>query len=284
MTHVLLRWTVPIALLIATIGGTTGAVTAQDVRMQSLPIQVLDCETNPRQQGDPVGVAPKNPEQHGCTPADGVAVTLHSAEYDWHARCDTDARGECEIRGPAGPDIVLTGAVYLATVTPGLAPVEPIFETIIYTEFAAAFLVNLPIEGDGEIAGRQVLSVNAAGCADGSAPDAASCTRVPTDDTLVKVTETTGKPVAGEPWLAPNAEGWVSFDIGPLKTETLTMLVDHPGDVRFACTDLDSGERLQTEDPDPAAGDTFAFSLIPISDGDIRCDITLLGISATPTG
>lgn len=283
MKHAIRRWVIPITLLIATIGGGTGAATAQDVRMQSLPIQALDCEKDPGELGPPETRREGELGEHGCQPAEGVAVTLHSARYDWHARCDTDAEGACKVEGPAGPDIVLSGAVHLSTVTPGHAPVEPVFETTIYTEFAGVSIVNLPVEGADPAAERQVLSVNAATCAEGAESHGA-CDRVPTDDTLLKVSETTGGPLADAPWLAPNAEGWVSFDVGALETEQLALLVNHPGDARFACTDLDSGDRIETIDGDPGAGDSFVIELTPISEGDIRCDVTLLDTIATPAG
>lgn len=273
------RWAIPIALMLTALGGATTA--AQEPPLQSTDMIVFDCETDPGDLGAPETWQEGELEANGCVPAQGVAVTLHSAEYDWRARCDTGADGTCQIEGPAGSDVVLDGAVHEATVTPGYAPVEPIFETTIYTEFASAVIINLPVTGEGA-AERQVLSVNVANCAEGADPDAESCERVPTAETLVKVAETTDGPLTDVPWLAPNAEGFVGFDIGPLETDTLTMLVDHEGDARFACTDLDSGERIRTIDGDPGAGDSFVIELTPISDGDIRCDVTLLDTIATP--
>lgn len=159
---------------------------------------------------------------------------------------------------------------------------EPVFETSIWTEFASAVIVNLPVEGGEVTTERQVLSTNVATCAEGTDPGAESCERIPTDDTLVKVAETTDGPLTDAPWLAPNAEGFVGFDIGALETEQLVMLVDHGSDTRFACTDLDSGDRIETIDGDPGAGDSFVIELTPISNGEIRCDVTLLDTIATP--
>lgn len=278
------RWTILCALTVMALGGAANTAVAQDYELQPTDMIAFNCETDPGDLGAPETWREGELEANGCVPAEGVAVTLHSAEYDWRARCDTGADGICQIEGPGGRvelDIVLEGAVHEATVAPGYAPVEPIFEEIIYGEFSSHVIVNLPVDGDAPT-DRQILSANVATCAVGSDPAADSCERLPTADTLLKVAETTDGPLTDVPWLAPNAEGFVGFDIGALETGTLTMLVDHLGEARFACTDLDSGERITTNDGDPGAGDSFVIELTPISDGDIRCDVTLLGTIATP--
>lgn len=277
-----LPWPVMLAVIFTTFGVAAPA-TAQperEPRMQPLPILVMNCEADPGNlnPGGGRGTSPKKLEEtHRCTRAEGVAVTVYNLDIDFHARCDTDAEGMCEIEAPPDPARKLTVVEHLATVAPGYAPKEPVSETVHYTEFTGVGIVNLPVEeGTPESnAERQVLAVNIATCADGSGAE--GCERAPAD-ALAQVSpgDITSE---GAPWLATNDEGWVSFDIGAMPGDTIDLMVLHgPGPVRemrFACTDRAADERLETELIDGREG-TFV-RITPISEGEITCDVTLLG-------
>jgi hypothetical protein len=278
MTMPILPWLAMLAAIIAAFGvaGQATAQTEREPRMQPLPILVMNCEADPGNltPGGGRGTSPEKLEEtHRCTRAEGVAVTVYNLDIDFHARCDTDAEGMCEIEAPPDPARRLTVVEHLATVASGYAPKEPVSETVHYTEFTGVGIVNLPVaEGTPEPdAERQVLSVNIATCADGS--DAEGCERAPAD-ALAQVSpgDITSE---GVPWLATNDEGWVSFDIGGLPDGAIDLMIFAEQQMRVACTDRDADERLQAELIDGREG-TFV-RITPISDGEITCDVTLLG-------
>lgn len=252
---------------------------ADDGRFQALPILVANCETDPGSltAADRAGDAAPW-DEHGCVPAEGVAVSAHAWEHNWHGRCDTDAAGRCELNGPAGSDIEVIVSIHRATIAPGYEPVAETITTAIQTEFAGAEFVNLPVATDSgtEPTERQTLALNVASCAAGTGPDPESCERSPVADAPLHV----GLPGVDEdeldiPWLVTNPEGWVSFDISEVPPGEVIIGGNWAEEQRIACTDLGTGERILTEwdTPDLAA---TAFVRMPLdTDADIRCDITV---------
>lgn len=256
-------------------------VQGADVPMSEMPVLVLYCEQDPGGV-NPAGGRGRAPGEHGefgCRPAEGVALTFRSERLDWFGRCDTDDDGECEITTPTGPppEYELEVAVHMATVEPSFAPETLIGRAANFTEFAGYGLVLLPDDGtappDGPVE-RAPLAVNVAVCEDES--NAEGCEREPTK-ALVQASpgEITAE---GYPWLATNDEGWVSFDRASLEGETIDLILQTDRKPRFACTDLESGKRLETEWIKGREGNFIR--LTPISDGEITCDVTLLGAPA----
>lgn len=268
------RWLASLALMALSIG-FAGITAAQEEgqRLQALPILILNCQqdsgsVNP---GGGRAIAPGELEAtYGCEPAQGVAVTIYNLDLDFHVRCDTDAKGACEVQAPADPERELMVAVHTATVDPGFAPIEPLSTTVHYTEFTGVGIVNLPVvEGTpGPRTERQLLAVNVAACAGDP------CEREPVDSLLAQVSpgEITSE---GEPWHATDDQGMVTFDVSGLESDTIDLMMATDRDVRFDCTDPESTERLETEWIDGREG-----SFIRVTrngNGDIACEITLLG-------
>lgn len=268
------RW-LPIFAVVAVSAGFAGAAAAQDeeLRMQTLPILVLNCQEDPGSvnPGGGRAITPDKLEAtYGCEPAQGVAVTIYNLDIEFHVRCDTDAKGACEVQAPAEPERELMVAVHTPTVEPGFTSIEPLGTTVHYTEFSGVGIVNLPVVPGTPIpnAERQILSVNVATC------DRDACEREPVDNLLAQVSagEITS---AGEPWYATSDLGVVSFDVGNLESDTIDLMLDTEQEVRFACTDPDSTERLEAEWIDGREG-SFIRITAP-AQGDIACEVTLLG-------
>ncbi len=114
------------------------------------------------------------------------------------------------------------------------------------------------------------LSVNVAVCADGSNTE--GCKRVPTS-AQVQASEG-GRTSRGQPWVATDDAGWVTFDRSKFTGETIDLMLEHVTKARFACTDIDSGNRISTEWITGREGNFIR--LTPISAGPITCDVTLL--------
>jgi len=253
----------------------SATVQPSDPSVQPLPILVLNCQEDPGEvnPGGGRGVSPEAlREQFGCEPAAGVAVTIYNLDIDFGARCDTDEAGICTVQAPPDPKRRLTVAVHTASVDPAFAPVEPLGSTVHYTEFSGVGIVNLPALSGTPIAAdeRQLLSVNIATC------DGADCVREPVAGTLAQVSagEITSR---GASWLATNEEGNVAFEVSALEGESIDVMLDTVGagapEPRFACTNLDTGQRLAAAWVDGREG-SFVRVSSPLK-GDIRCDVTL---------
>lgn len=276
MSNAILRTVMLAVFLLGVAFPLSGQAQDDNVPMSEMPVLVLYCERDPGGV-NPAGGRGRAPGEHGqfgCRPADGVALTFRSERLDWFGRCDTDDDGECEITTPTGPppDYELEVAVHMATVESGYAPETLIGRAANFTEFAGYGLVLLPDDDGPEE--RTPLAVNVAICEDGSTAE--GCEREPTD-ALVQASpgEITAE---GYPWLATNDEGWVSFDRASLEGEMIDLMLQTDRKPRFACTDLKSGKRLETDWIEGREGDFIR--LTPISDGDITCDVTLLDGSA----
>lgn len=271
-----------LALLMALLLGSvaipkiaSATVQPSDPSVQPLPILVLNCQEDPGEvsPGGGRGVAPEAlREPYGCEPAAGVAVTVYNLDIDFGARCDTDEVGTCTVQAPPDPQRRLTVAVHTASVDPAFAPVEPLGSTVHYTEFTGVGIVNLPTPPGTPTAAdeRQLLSVNLATC------DGTDCTREPVVSTLAQVSagEITSR---GAPWLATDEEGNVTFDVSALEGESIDVMLEAvpagATEPRFACSDLDSGQRL---DATWVNGREGSFIRVPsLVTDDIRCDITL---------
>lgn len=280
MADALLKSGILVALLLAVAfpGDARAQAPGVDVPMSEMPVLVLYCEEDPGpvSPGGGRGLSPDRlREKFDCRPGAGVALTFSNQAIDWFLRCDMDQNGECMANTPVGPPpkYELDVAVHLATVDPGYAPKELVGTAANYTEFAGYGVVLLPTGAttplpDGE---RQTLAVNVARCEDGS--DAEECKRKPVE---ALVQASAGEMTAeGHPWLATNDEGWVSFDRVELEGKTIDLMLQTDRKPRFACTDAKSGERLATEWIEGREGNFIR--LTPISDGNISCDVTLLG-------
>lgn len=249
-----------------------------DVHRLDLPVQLAYCQQDPGNKLQPGG-GRFSPEQimkeFDCTPADGVSVTVSSDEIDFFARCETGDDGVCRINAPTDPERELVVAVHMATVAPGFSPHEVANTTIHFSEFTG---IGIPLLPDQEVtpangeadSGRTTLAVNVAECEDGS--NAEGCERSPVE---VLLQASAGDVSAeGAPWLATNDEGWVSFDRGFLEGETIDLMLKTDTQPRFACTDVDSGDRIATAWIEGHEGNFIRVT--PVSDGDITCDVTLL--------
>jgi|GEM_PF-5423278 len=250
-----------------------------DIHMLDLPVQLAYCQQDPGNKLQPGG-GRFSPEQimqdFDCEPADGVSVTVSNDEIDFFARCETGSDGVCRINAPTDPERELVVAVHMATVAPGFSPHEVVNTTVHYTEFTGIGIPLLPDpevtpENDEDSSERPTLAVNVAECEDGS--NAEGCKRSPVE---VLVQASAGDVSAeGAPWLATNDDGWVSFDRGFLKGETIDLMLQTDTQPRFACSDVDSGERVSMEWIKGREGNFIRVT--PVSTGDITCDVTLLG-------
>ena len=172
----------------------------------------------------------------------------------------------------SAPCLLYGYGAYGWSVDPAFAPVEPLGSTVHYTEFSGVGIVNLPALSGTPIAAdeRQLLSVNIATC------DGADCVREPVAGTLAQVSagEITSR---GASWLATNEEGNVAFEVSALEGESIDVMLDTVGagapEPRFACTNLDTGQRLAAAWVDGREG-SFVRVSSPLK-GDIRCDVTL---------
>lgn len=270
-----------IALMLGLVPAASGqdATGKNDVHMLELPVLVAYCERDPGKDLQPGG-GRFSPEQvmaeHNCGPAEGVSVTVSSDEIDFFARCETGDDGICEVEAPTDPERKLDVAIHMATVEPGFAPKHVVSQTVHYSEFTGIGIALLP-EPDvtpgvlQSFPDRTTLAVNVAECEDGSTTP--GCTREPVE-ALVQASagDITAK---GLPWLATNDDGWVSFDRASLDGDTIDLMLRTETKPRFACTDKESGDRIETEWIEGREGNFIR--LTPISDGDITCDVTLLG-------
>lgn len=267
-------------LAIATAAAGQSPPGESEAHMLELPILVAYCERDPGNKLQPGGgrFSPEQVmEEFGCEPAPGISVTVSNQEIDVFARCDTGDDGLCRIDAPTDPQRELMVAIHTITVAPGFAPVRAVTPTVHFSEFTGVGIALLPdpsVTPGDEVPARVPLAVNVATCADGS--DAEGCKRSPTD---ALVQASAGDITAeGQPWLATNDDGWVSFDRASLDGETLDLMLQTDREPRFACTDVASGQRLETEWIEGREGNFIR--LIPVSDGEIRCDVTLLDAPA----
>lgn len=270
---------ITLASLFGLMIGTTGASAAQtdEVHMLELPIIVAVCERDPGNKIQPGGgrFSPEQVmEQYGCDPAEDVSVTVSNLDIDFFARCETDDNGRCEVNAPTDPDRELDVALHMSTVPPGMAPKDVVNPTVHFTEFTG---IGIPLfvtdtEGTPDAAAeRTTIAVNIAECEDDS--DREGCEREPID---ALAQASTGEITAeGQPWLATNDEGWVSWDRALLGDGDIDLMLRTETQPRFACSDLDSVDRLEIKWIEGREGNFIR--LTPTSDGDITCDVTLLG-------
>lgn len=278
MHYRILKRVIAIVVALGMLPGMIGPASAQndEERMQTLPILVMTCETEPDFPLNPGGGRGTTPEElarYGCEDAEGVSITIYNQQINFFARCDTDAGGSCQVEAPADPERELNVAVHTATVPPGYTPTEVLGTTVHYTEFTGVGIVLLPTDSPTPESGdeRTTLAVNVATCEDGTLT--AGCDR---EAASALVQASSGEITAeGEPWLATNDDGWVSFDRASLGGDTIDLMLRTEDEPRFACTDLDSGDRLDTEWIEGREGNFIRVT--PVSDGDVNCDVTLQG-------
>ncbi len=76
------------------------------------------------------------------------------------------------------------------------------------------------------------------------------------------------------PWLATNEDGWVSFDLGMFRTPEVDLMLPGTETPTIACTDLSTDEALVVASLRGIDG-SFTRIILPETDGDIRCDVSL---------
>jgi hypothetical protein len=259
--------------------GAFGQATSQEnVHMLELPVLIAACERDPGNRLQPGGgrFSPEQVmEEFGCDPVEDVSVTVSNMEIDFFARCETGDDGLCKIEAPTDPERELDVAIHMTTVPPGLAPKQVVNQTIHFSEFTGIGIALFPDPDVSPVASdrlpdRTTLAVNLAECEDGS--NTPGCDREPVE---ALVQASAGDITAeGFPWLATNDEGWVSFDRASLEGETIDLMLQTDTEPRFACTDKESSERIETEWIEGREGNFIR--LTPISEDDITCDVTLL--------
>ena len=272
----------PLIAIFAVLGLVLGMgnAAAQDVDVHTLefPILLAYCERDPGNKMLPTG-GRFSPEQvmedHGCTPAEGISVTVWNDEIDFAERCETGDDGRCEVDAPTDPERELMVAIHMSTVDPGFAPVDVVNPQAHFSEFTGIGIALLaepdatPGTGDNPDE-RTTIAVNVATCEDGS--NAEGCER---EGTEALVQASSGEITAeGEPWLLTNDDGWVSFDRAAYDGDEIDLMLRTDTRPRFACSDKDSGDRLETEWIEGREGNFIRITAD--TDGDITCDITLL--------
>lgn len=249
--------------------------TPDDVHMLELPIIVASCKNDPGNMIQPGG-GRYSPDQimatFDCTPVEGVSVTVSNLDIDFFARCETDDTGRCEVNAPTDPQRELDVALHMSTVPAGLAPKQVVTPTVHFSEFTG---IGIPLFADpsatpGPGGKRTTIAVNVAECKDGSNRE--GCERQPVDAIVQASTgEITAK---GQPWLATNDLGWVSFDRELLGQGDIDLMLRTETQPRFACSDVATGVRLTTKWVKGREGDFIRVT--PDADGNITCDVTLL--------
>jgi hypothetical protein len=248
------------------------AQTPEASDMGGFPILVLNCQTDPGGVGPNSGrgLAPGELENtYGCQPAVGIPVTVYSFELGFQGRCETDERGECSVDAPGDPDHKLSVVEHTAMLEPGLAPRDAIVETANYTEFTGAGIVNLPVEatpGADAPAERQILTVHLSGCPSGSCDASSILAQIsPAEITSV-----------GAPWLAPDADGTVAFDVAPLGAEAIDLMFSIDGEPAVTCTDDATGDSLTADWLTESEG-SFARIDVPAAGDGLTCDVAFGG-------
>ena len=278
MTRNILNATLLLFLVLGISPGAVEQTADDDVNLLDLPILLAHCERDPGNRIQPGG-GRWDPQQQmknfGCSPAAGIDVTVYNLDIDFFDRCTTGAGGMCRVEAPTDPERELTVAVHMSTVTRGYAPAAVLNPTVHFSEFTG---IGIPLFLEPEVTPgtihhlpeRTTLAVHMAKCADNSSK--LGCKREPVK---ALVQASAGEITAeGAPWLATNDEGWVSFDRALLDGDTVDLMLRTNTEPRFACTDLDSGDRIETEWIEGREGNFIRVT--PISEGDITCDVTLL--------
>lgn len=261
-----------LALIIFPGAGPGVTVTAQgDIHMLDLPVLVAECNRDPGRMLQPGG-GRFDPSQvmddHECGPAEGVSVTVYNRDIDFFARCETDDEGLCRVEAPTDPERELMVAIHMSTVTPGFAPEDAITATVHYSEFTGVGIAVLPDFSLSEdeledLPDRRTLAVKAE--ADGKPAEI-----------LTQLSE--GDVAIDEfPWLATNEDGWVSYDLGLFESDTVDLMMDLDveREPAFSCSDLGSGDALETEWIEGFEGNFFRITLPDDANGNINCDVAL---------
>lgn len=265
-----------IAALGLSLGGGGIAAQDDDAHMLDLPVLLASCERDPGNRLQPGG-GRWDPQEEmksfGCEPAADVDVTVYNLDIDFFERCTTDDDGVCRVEAPTDPERELMVAIHMSTVTPGVAPAEVVTPTVHFSEFTGvgiALLPNPDVTPGADDDERVTIAANVAVCEDGS--NAEGCEREPTD---ALVQASAGDITAeGNPWLATNDEGWVSFDRAAFEGDEIDLMLRTDTEPRFACSDQESGDRLDTEWIEGREGNFIRVTAT--TDGNITCDITLL--------
>lgn len=273
------RVLVTMMALLALSLGTTGTATAQDddEHMLDLPVQLAYCDDDPGNRLQPGGgkyVPEEEMARFNCDPAVGVDVTVYNLDIDFFDRCTTEDDGICRVNAPTDPERELMVAIHMTTVSPGSAPHDVVNPTVHFTEFTgigiALFSDPDITPGAGDAEERTTIAANVAVCEDGS--NAEGCEREPTD---ALVQASSGDITAeGAPWLATNDEGWVSFDRDLLEGDAIDLMLQTDTEPRFACSDEETGDRLDTEWIEGREGNFIRVTAT--TEANITCDITLL--------
>lgn len=258
--------------------GFAGTATAQpgDEHMLELPIIIAACKQDPGNKIQPGG-GKYSPEhvmaEYDCTPVEGVSITVSNLDIDFFDRCETDAKGWCEVDAPTDHERKLDVAIHMSTVPVGLAPKQVLNQTIHFSEFTG---IGIPLFAEPDATPdtgekRTTIAVNVAECEDGSSRS--GCEREPV---AALVQASTGEVTAkGQPWLATNDEGWVSWDRDLLGDGEIDLMLRTGIEPRFACSDVKTGTRLATNWIEGREGDFIRVT--PDAGDNITCDITLLG-------
>jgi hypothetical protein len=256
-------------------GASVMALAQGDLHMLDLPVLVAECNRDPGTMLTPGG-GRFDPAQvmddYECEPAEGVSVTVYHREEGeaamktaFFARCETDDEGICRVEAPTDPERELMVAVHMSTVTPGFAPAHPLTPTVHFSEFTGVGIALLPDPAldEGQLADlpdRRTLAL-----------------KVEQDGEPAEVlTQLSEADVAIDdfPWLAPNGDGWVSYDLGLFDSDTVDLMLDIDGEPEFACSDIDNHKPLAAEWIEGFEGDFIRITL-PETDGNINCEITL---------
>lgn len=266
---------VAVVTLAFSLAGTAIAQPDEE-HMLELPIIIASCKQDPGNKIQPGG-GRFSPEhvmaQYDCTPVEGVSVTVSNLDIDVFGRCETNDDGRCEVNAPTDPERELDVAIHMSTVPVGLAPHRVVNQTVHFTEFTG---IGIPLFAEpdatpGPSDERTTIAVNIAECEDGSTR--AGCERAPVE---ALVQASTGEVTAkGQPWLATNDKGWVSWDRSLLGDGDIDLMLRTSTEPRFACSDVKTGDRLATEWIEGREGNFIRVT--PDTDGNITCDVTLLG-------
>lgn len=260
-------------MLLPGASGLAARAQDDDVHMLDLPILVAECNRDPGRDLQPGGGRFDPAEvldDYECGRAEGVSVTVYHRptgkdDLDFFARCETDGDGMCTVNAPTDPERELSVALHMSTVTPGFAPAAPVATTVHFSEFTGVGIAVLPDPDltEDEIADlpeRRTLAVKI----EQDGEPAEVLTQLSEGDVSIE----------RFPWLATNADGWVSYDLAFFEAETVDLMIDADGRPTVACSDIDAAETLETEWVEGREGD-FTRITLPATDGNIRCDVSL---------
>lgn len=233
---------------------------------RDMPVLVLYCDKDPGtiNPGGGRGLTEDELEElYGCSPAEDVELTFTLEDNSWFTRCAMDENGRCSIDAPTGLDNPLNVGLHESTVRIGYHPAgdRDLEQAINYTEFAGYGLVLVPIDPTASFpTEHQTLAF--------------SVEQFGKPDRVLTQLSEAGVTSEGEPWLATNDDGWVSYVLNGGGEYDLRITRAELPPESIACKALDDDVDVTAEWVQGEEG-SFVRIDVPRTMSDINCEIVL---------